>query len=78
MFKDLEKWLCEVTGYDKISLQPNSGAAGEYTGLLTIRKYLDSLDQHQRNVTHMANMKVVVVSSDKHGNINYKDLAAKV
>ncbi|CAJ0606050.1 unnamed protein product [Cylicocyclus nassatus] len=91
MFKDLEKWLCEVTGYDKISLQPNSGAAGEYTGLLTIRKYLDSLDQHQRNVcliptsahgtnpasAHMANMKVVVVSSDKHGNINYKDLAAK-
>ncbi|VDO89164.1 unnamed protein product, partial [Haemonchus placei] len=91
IFSDTEKWLCEITGYDKFSLQPNSGANGEYAGLLTIRKYHISNGQEQRNVcliptsahgtnpasAHMANMRVVVVESDKHGNINYKDLAAK-
>nr|CDJ93601.1 Glycine cleavage system P-protein domain containing protein [Haemonchus contortus] len=91
IFNDTEKWLCEITGYDKFSLQPNSGANGEYAGLLTIRKYHISNGQEQRNVcliptsahgtnpasAHMANMRVVVVESDKHGNINYKDLAAK-
>ncbi|VDK29315.1 unnamed protein product, partial [Anisakis simplex] len=92
LFSDLEKWLCEVTGYDKISLQPNSGAAGEYAGMLTIRNYLRSIGQEQRNVclipesahgtnpasAHMAGMKVVVVDSDRHGNVNYRDLTAKV
>lgn len=92
LFHDLEKWLCEVTGYDKISLQPNSGAAGEYAGMLTIRNYLRSIGQEQRNVclipesahgtnpasAHMAGMKVVVVDSDRHGNVNYRDLTAKV
>ncbi|KAL6735607.1 hypothetical protein Aduo_006030 [Ancylostoma duodenale] len=91
LFNDVEKWLCEITGYDNFSLQPNSGANGEYTGLLTIRKYLNNLGQQQRNVcliptsahgtnpasASMANMKVVPVESDKHGNISYKDLAAK-
>ncbi|ETN80938.1 glycine dehydrogenase, partial [Necator americanus] len=91
LFSDVEKWLCEITGYDNFSLQPNSGANGEYAGLLCIRKYLDSSDQQQRNVclipssahgtnpasANMAHMRVVPVDSDKHGNINYKDLAAK-
>ncbi|KIH67850.1 hypothetical protein ANCDUO_01817 [Ancylostoma duodenale] len=49
LFNDVEKWLCEITGYDNFSLQPNSGANGEYTGLLTIRKYLNNLGQQQRN-----------------------------
>ncbi|VDL74995.1 unnamed protein product [Nippostrongylus brasiliensis] len=92
IFNDVEKWLCEITGYDKFSLQPNSGANGEYAGLLAIRKFHINAGQEQRNVcliptsahgtnpasAHMANMRVVVVESDKHGNINYKDLAAKV
>ncbi|CAI2345148.1 unnamed protein product [Caenorhabditis sp. 36 PRJEB53466] len=91
IFHDLEKWLCEITGYDNFSLQPNSGANGEYAGLLAIRNYLIHKGQEQRNIcliptsahgtnpasAHMANMKVVVVDSDHHGNINYKDLAAK-
>uniref|UniRef100_A0A1I7XBF0 Glycine cleavage system P protein n=1 Tax=Heterorhabditis bacteriophora TaxID=37862 RepID=A0A1I7XBF0_HETBA len=91
IFKDLEKWLCEITGYDNFSLQPNSGANGEYAGLLAIRNYLIHSGQPQRNVcliptsahgtnpasAQMANMRVVVVDSDHHGNINYKDLAAK-
>ncbi|KAJ1355106.1 hypothetical protein KIN20_012378 [Parelaphostrongylus tenuis] len=91
IFNDLEKWLCEITGYDNISLQPNSGANGEYAGLLTIRNYHISSGQEQRKVcliptsahgtnpasANMANMRVVVVDSDRYGNINYKDLAAK-
>lgn len=91
IFGDLEKWLCEITGYDNFSLQPNSGANGEYAGLLAIRNYLIHKGQEQRNIcliptsahgtnpasAQMANMKVVVVDSDHHGNINYKDLAAK-
>ncbi|GMT14299.1 hypothetical protein PFISCL1PPCAC_5596 [Pristionchus fissidentatus] len=89
---DLEKWLCEITGYDKFSLQPNSGANGEYAGLLAIRNYLISKGQEQRKIclipssahgtnpasAQMANMKVVPVASDHHGNIDYKDLTAKV
>uniref|UniRef100_F1KTS9 Glycine cleavage system P protein n=1 Tax=Ascaris suum TaxID=6253 RepID=F1KTS9_ASCSU len=92
LFKDLETWLCEITGYDKISLQPNSGAAGEYAGMLAIRNYLNSIGEQQRNVclipvsahgtnpasAHMAGMKVVGVDSDRHGNINFRDLSAKV
>lgn len=91
IFADVEKWLSEITGYDKFSLQPNSGANGEYAGLLAIRKYHINSGQEQRNVcliptsahgtnpasANMANMRVVVVESDKHGNINYKDLSAK-
>uniref|UniRef100_A0A158P6V5 Glycine cleavage system P protein n=1 Tax=Angiostrongylus cantonensis TaxID=6313 RepID=A0A158P6V5_ANGCA len=91
IFNDLEKWLCEITGYDNISLQPNSGANGEYAGLLAIRNFHISSGQEQRNVcliptsahgtnpasANMANMRVVVVDSDRHGNINYKDLVAK-
>jgi glycine dehydrogenase len=91
IFNDLEKWLCEMTGYDKFSLQPNSGANGEYAGLLAIREYLASIGQEQRKIcliptsahgtnpasAQLANFKVCPVESDKHGNINYKDLTAK-
>ncbi|VDD93647.1 unnamed protein product [Enterobius vermicularis] len=91
MFADLEKWLCEITGYDKVCLQPNSGANGEYAGLLTIRNYLSAQGQEQRNIcliptsahgtnpasAHMASMKVIPVESDRHGNISYQDLSAK-
>ncbi|CAJ0586768.1 unnamed protein product, partial [Mesorhabditis spiculigera] len=88
---DLNKWLCEITGYDRFSFQPNSGANGEYAGLLAIRNYLIHKGEEKRNVcliptsahgtnpasAQMANMRVVVVNSDRHGNIDYKDLAAK-
>uniref|UniRef100_A0A914H3A8 Glycine cleavage system P protein n=1 Tax=Globodera rostochiensis TaxID=31243 RepID=A0A914H3A8_GLORO len=91
VFNDLEKWLCELTGYDNFSLQPNSGSNGEYAGLLAIRKYFESKGEARRRIclipvsahgtnpatAHMANFRVVPVESDKHGNINYKDLAAK-
>uniref|UniRef100_A0A915M839 glycine dehydrogenase (aminomethyl-transferring) n=1 Tax=Meloidogyne javanica TaxID=6303 RepID=A0A915M839_MELJA len=91
IFNDLERWLCELTGYDKFSLQPNSGANGEYAGMLAIRSYFHSRGESQRNIclipvsahgtnpatAHMANFKVVPVESDKHGNINFKDLSAK-
>ncbi|TCT11014.1 aminomethyl-transferring glycine dehydrogenase [Paralcaligenes ureilyticus] len=84
--------LCEITGYDSISLQPNSGAQGEYAGLLAIRGYHQSQGQNQRNVclipssahgtnpasAHLAGMDVVVVASDDHGNIDVADLQAKI
>ncbi|TAL83585.1 MAG: glycine dehydrogenase (aminomethyl-transferring) [Candidimonas sp.] len=84
--------LCEITGYDSISLQPNSGAQGEYAGLLAIRGYHRSRGQHQRNVclipssahgtnpasAHLAGMDVVVVASDDHGNIDVTDLQVKI
>ena len=50
VFNDLEKWLCEMTGYDNFSLQPNSGANGEYAGLLAIKGYLESIGQGHRRV----------------------------
>ncbi|MFH4975901.1 hypothetical protein AB6A40_002610 [Gnathostoma spinigerum] len=92
IFDQLEEWLCEITGYDKFSLQPNSGANGEYTGLMAIRKYHISKGQGHRNIclipvsahgtnpasAHMANMRVVVVDTDRHGNIDFNDLQAKV
>ncbi|CAI4230892.1 unnamed protein product [Auanema sp. JU1783] len=91
VFNNLENWLCEITGYDSFSLQPNSGANGEYAGLLTIQNYHNSRGDTQRNVcliptsahgtnpasAQMANMRVVVVDSDQHGNINFKDLSNK-
>jgi glycine dehydrogenase len=78
-------------GFDAVTFQPNSGAAGEYTGLMVIRKYLDAKGEHNRNVmlipssahgtnpasSVMAGMKVVVVECDKNGNINIDDLKAK-
>jgi len=91
IFKQLEKDLCEITGFAGMSLQPNSGAQGEYAGLMVIREYHRSRGDHQRNITlipssaHgtnpasavMAGMKVVVVKCDEMGNIDIDDLREK-
>ena len=88
---ELSKYLCEVTGFDACSLQPNSGAQGEYAGLLAIRGYHLSRGDHHRNVmlipisAHgtnpasavMAGMKVVVVKALENGYIDVEDLSAK-
>jgi glycine dehydrogenase len=88
----LENYLSEITGFDATSLQPNSGAQGEYTGLLVIRAYQRDQGQGHRDVAlipasaHgtnpasavMAGLKVVVVATDEHGNINFDDLLKKV
>ncbi|MDB4778217.1 aminomethyl-transferring glycine dehydrogenase [bacterium] len=91
MINELGKWLVEITGYDSISMQPNSGAQGEYAGLLAIRRYHESLGQEHRNVclipssahgtnpasASMMGLKVVVVKTDENGNIDLVDLKAK-
>jgi len=88
---ELEQMLCACTGYDAVSLQPNSGAQGEYAGLLAIKSYHQSRDEGHRNIcvipasahgtnpasAHMAGMKVVVVGTAKSGNIDMDDLKAK-
>jgi glycine dehydrogenase len=88
---DLSKYLCEITALDACSLQPNSGAQGEYAGLLTIRDYHEANGDHHRNVmlipisAHgtnpasavMAGMKVVVVKALENGYIDVNDLKAK-
>ncbi len=92
LISELESLLCEATGYDAISLQPNSGAQGEYAGLLAIQAYHQSRGEGHRNVclipasahgtnpasAQMAGMKVVVVATDDHGNISLEDLKAKL
>ncbi len=91
MMDELADDLCEITGYDAISFQPNSGASGEYTGLMVIRGYHESRNEGHRNVclipssAHgtnpasavMAGMEVVIVDCDKHGNVDLKDLRVK-
>ncbi len=91
MLDELSKYLCEVTGFDACSLQPNSGAQGEYAGLLAIRGYHLSRNDHHRNVmlipisAHgtnpasavMAGMKVVVVKALENGYIDVDDLKEK-
>ena len=91
LFERLENWLAEITGFTAVSLQPNSGAQGEYAGMLTIRAYHLSRGDDHRNVclipssAHgtnpasavMAGMKVVVVKCDDNGNIDVADLRAK-
>ncbi|MBW6461321.1 MAG: aminomethyl-transferring glycine dehydrogenase [Bacteroidales bacterium] len=91
MIRDLEEDLCKITGFAAISLQPNSGASGEYTGLLVIRQYHLSCGDAHRNIclipasAHgtnpasavMAGMQVVVVGTDPEGNINLEDLKQK-
>ena len=91
LFDDLEGMLCELTGLAAFSMQPNSGAQGEYTGLLVIRKYQAVQGQGQRDVclipasAHgtnpasavMAGLEVVVVGCDKHGNVDINDLRSK-
>ena len=92
LFEELESDLCEITGYDKISFQPNSGAQGEYAGLRAIMSYLDGRGESHRNVcliptsahgtnpasAQMAGMKVTPVAVDKDGSIDYKSLVGKV
>ncbi len=91
MCAQLEKWLAEITGFQATSLQPNSGAQGEYAGLLVIRRYHQSKGQGARNVclipesAHgtnpasavLAGMRVVAVKNDPQGNIDLADLQAK-
>jgi glycine dehydrogenase len=91
MFAELERALCAITGYDAVSLQPNSGAQGEYAGLLAIRGYHRSRGEAHRNIcliptsahgtnpasAHMAGMEVVVVACDERGNVDVDDLRAK-
>ena len=91
VFEELERWLAEISGFAATSLQPNSGAQGEYTGLLVIRAYHEDRGDHDRDVclipasAHgtnpasavMAGMKVVVVKSAEDGTIDLEDLAAK-
>ncbi|WP_213770261.1 aminomethyl-transferring glycine dehydrogenase [Bradyrhizobium sp. dw_78] len=91
LFAQLEKWLCDITGYDAVSLQPNSGAQGEYAGLLAIRGYHAARGEPHRNIclipssahgtnpasASMAGMTVVVVACDKRGDVDVNDLRAK-
>ncbi|MGH2553493.1 MAG: aminomethyl-transferring glycine dehydrogenase, partial [Chitinophagaceae bacterium] len=91
VIKELEKYLCEITAFDACSLQPNSGAQGEYAGLLTIKSFHEANGHHNRNVmlipisAHgtnpasavMAGMKVVVVKALENGYIDVEDLKIK-
>ena len=91
MFHELEEMLCEITGFDAMSLQPNSGAQGEYAGLMVIKAYHESRGDENRNIclipssAHgtnpasavMAGMKVVVTPCDKNGNIDVEVLREK-
>ncbi len=92
LFKDLQNWLCDITGFSKISLQPNAGSQGEYAGMLAIRDFhLDRGDIH-RNIcliptsAHgtnpasavMVGMKVVGISCDQEGNIDLEDFKLKI
>ncbi|MBD1844382.1 aminomethyl-transferring glycine dehydrogenase [Cyanobacteria bacterium FACHB-63] len=91
LFKQLESWLSEITGFASISLQPNAGSQGEYAGLLVIRQYHQSRSDTHRNIclipqsAHgtnpasavMAGMKVVAIACDSEGNIDLDDLRTK-
>lgn len=91
MIHDLEKKLCDITGFAAVSLQPNAGSQGEYSGLLVIRKYHESRGQGHRNIclipssahgtnpasAALVNMQVVVVACDDQGNVDVADLKAK-
>lgn len=91
LFEELENMLCELTGFDRVSLQPNAGSQGEYTGLLCIRKYHKTNGDGHRNIclipqsSHgtnpasavMAGFKVIVVKSDEKGNVDVGDLRDK-
>lgn len=92
LFRQLEAWLAEITGFEAISLQPNAGSQGEYAGLLVIRAYHLSRGDTHRNIcliptsAHgtnpasavMAGMTVVTVACDEEGNVDIGDLHAKV
>ncbi|QOL13357.1 aminomethyl-transferring glycine dehydrogenase [Dickeya dianthicola] len=91
LITQLSDWLVQLTGYDAVCMQPNSGAQGEYAGLLAIRRYHESRNQGERNLclipssahgtnpasAQMAGMQVVVVACDKQGNIDLNDLREK-
>ena len=91
MINQLSDWLVKLTGYDALCMQPNSGAQGEYAGLLAIRHYHESRSEGHRDIclipssahgtnpasAQMAGMEVVVVACDKNGNIDLADLRAK-
>ncbi len=91
MISELSDWLISITGYDALSMQPNSGAQGEYAGLLAIQRYHESRGEGHRNVclipssahgtnpasAQMVSLKVVVVACDKNGNVDLDDLRAK-
>lgn len=91
MIGELSEWLINITGYDALSMQPNSGAQGEYAGLLAIQRYHESRGEGHRNVclipssahgtnpasAQMVSLKVVVVACDKNGNVDLADLRKK-
>jgi len=91
MIEDLSQKLCDVTGYDALSMQPNSGAQGEYAGLLTIAAYHEANGQGHRNIclipmnahgtnpasAQMVGWKVIPVQSDERGDIDLEDFKAK-
>ena len=91
LFEELEAMLCEVTGFEAVSLQPNAGSQGEYTGLLVIRKYHESRGESDRDIclipssahgtnpasANLAGLKVVVVACDEQGNVDVADLKLK-
>jgi glycine dehydrogenase len=91
LIDDLAAKLCAITGYDAISMQPNSGAQGEYAGLLVIRAYHRKKGENHRNVclipssahgtnpasAHMAGMEVIVIACDNDGNVDLADLQKK-
>ncbi len=91
MIDSLQDQLKAITGFDDVSMQPNSGASGEYAGLLAIRRYHESLGETERDVclipqsahgtnpatAMMMGMKVVVVKTDENGNVDIEDLTAK-
>jgi glycine dehydrogenase len=92
LIAQLSQWLISITGYDAVSLQPNAGSQGEFSGLLAIRNYHDSNNEKNRRIclipssAHgtnaasavMAGMKVVVVACDEHGNVSLADLQNKI
>ena len=91
LLSDLQEQLKAITGFDAIAIQPNTGAQGEYTGLLAIRRFHEANDQANRDVclipqsahgtnpatANMLGMKVVVVKTDEKGNVDIEDLKAK-
>ncbi len=92
VIRDLERWLAEMTGYDAVSMQPNAGSQGEFSGLLAIRAYHRARGEGDRDVclipasahgtnaasAAMAGLRVVVVATDTGGNVDLDDLRAKI
>ena len=91
MIDELQGWLCAITGFDAISMQPNSGAQGEYAGLVAIRQYQHSCGQGRRDIclipssahgtnpatAQMVGLEVVIVECDRGGNVDLQDLERK-